>query len=66
MFSIILLIFALLFLIAEFWLGIAVIGLQGERMFLERSKAPGPYWMTMALHTAICIGLPTLAFMAGA
>lgn len=53
-------------LIAEFYLGIAVIGWQGERLYLERSKTPGPYWMMMALHTAICVGLPTLAFVAGA
>lgn len=52
-------------LIADFRLGIAVIGWQGDRLFLERSKTPGPYWMMMTLHTIVCIGLPALAFMAG-
>ena len=51
-------------LIAEFWLGIAVTGWQGERLFLERAKTPGPYWMMMILHTTICVGLPLLAFVA--
>lgn len=50
---------------AEFWTGIAVIGWQGDRLFLERSQTPGPYWMIMILHTVICIGLPALAFAAG-
>jgi len=52
-------------LIAEFWLGIAVIGWQGKRLFLERAKTPGPYWLMMALHTTVCVGLPLLAFLAG-
>jgi len=52
-------------LVAEFYLGIAVIDWQGDLLFLERSKAPGPYWLMMVLHTTICIGLPTLAFFAG-
>ena len=52
-------------LAAEFWLGIAVIGWQGEKLYLERAKTPGPYWMMMALHTIAGVGIPVLAFMAG-
>lgn len=55
----------LVVLIAEFWLGIAVTGWEGDRLFLERSNTPGPYWMVMALHTTISIVVPALAFAAG-
>ena len=65
MLTVVLIIASCLFLIAEFWLGIAVVGWQGERLYLSRSETPGPYWMMMTLHTAIGIGLPTLAFYAG-
>ena len=65
MLAIILTVVSCAILIAEFWLGIAVIGWQGERLFLERAKTPGPYWMMMVLHTTICVALPLLAFVAG-
>ena len=65
MLSIVLAAVSCLILIAELWLEIAVIGWQGERLFLERAKTPGPYWMMMVLHTTICVGLPLLAFAAG-
>ena len=62
MLTVVLIIASCLFLIAEFWLGIAVVGWQGERLYLSRSETPGTYWMMMTLLTAIGIGLPTLAF----
>jgi len=65
MLAIILSVVFLCTLVAEFWMGIAVIGWQSDRFFLERSKTPGPYWMVMLLHTVISVGLPALAFMAG-
>lgn len=46
-------------------MGIAVIGWQGDRLFLDRSKTPGPYWLMMTLHTIGGVGLPALAFIAG-
>ena len=65
MLAITLSIVSLVILFAELWLGIVVIGWQGDKLFLERSKTPGPYWMMMALHATFCIGLPTFAFIVG-
>ncbi len=59
-------IIALIILGAEFYLGIAVTGWQGDDIIVERNKTPGPYWMWMVLHTMICIGLPVLSWFAGA
>lgn len=64
MLMIVLSVIAFFVLVAEFWLGIAVIGWTGERLFLERSATPGPYWMMMVLHTAVGVGLPVLAYFA--
>ncbi|MEL7500797.1 MAG: hypothetical protein AAFN77_24605 [Planctomycetota bacterium] len=50
---------------AEFYLGMAVTGWQGDDIIVERNKAPGLYWMWMALHTTVCIGLPVLSWLAG-
>ena len=65
MLSIILSVVSILILAAEFWLGVAVVGFSGDRIIIERANAPGPYWLMMALHTVIGVGLPVLAFMAG-
>lgn len=51
-------------LVAEFWTGIAVGGLSGDQMVVERAKQPGPYWCIMAVHTLAGIGVPLLAFLA--
>jgi hypothetical protein len=51
-------------LAAEYWTGIAVVSWTGDQMTVERAKHPGPYWYTMALHTFVGVGLPTLAFFA--
>ncbi len=52
-------------LAAEFWAGIAVDGgTFGDDMVVEREKAPGPYWFTMAIHTAIGVGVPLLSILA--
>ena len=56
---------SLLILVAELWLGIAVTGWQGDDLYVERVKSPGPYWLTMAMHAFVCVGLPTLSFFAG-
>lgn len=63
--AILLTVLSLGILIAELWLGIAVTGWQGDELYIERAKSPGPYWMTMVLHMVIGIGLPVLAFIAG-
>lgn len=56
---------SLLILGGELYFGIAVTGWQGDDIYVERSKAPGPYWMWMTLHIAVCIGLPVLSWFAG-
>jgi hypothetical protein len=65
MLTIALAIISLLILGAEFYLGIAVTGWQGDDIIVERSKTPGPYWMWMTLHATVCIGLPVLSWLAG-
>lgn len=52
-------------LVWEFWTGIAVIGLRGDRDVLQRSEYPIEYWMMMTLHTIGGVGLSVLAFMSG-
>ncbi len=47
-------------LVAEFWTGFAVIGFSGDDMLIDRKKSPGPYWLVMAIQTAIGVGLPLL------
>jgi hypothetical protein len=47
-------------LVAELWTGIAVVGVSGDDMFVEREKSPGPYWFTMTIHIAVGVGLPLL------
>ena len=62
--TIILSIVATCILVAELWFGIVVIGWTGDRLYLERSKTPGPYWAMMTLHILIGEGLPLLMFFA--
>lgn len=50
-------------LVAEFWMGIAVTGFDGEQPFIERQMHPGQYWLVMALHSVITAGLPLLEFL---
>lgn len=47
-------------LIAELWMGVAVISLYGDRLFVERKKHPGQYWLVMMVHLTTTIGLPVL------
>ena len=54
-----------LILVAEFYLGVAVINWQGKNMVIERAEAPGQYWAWMVFHTIGCIGLPILSWLAG-
>ena len=56
---------SILILLAELWLGIAVTGWQGDDLYVERIKSPVIYWFVMAFHAFVCIGLPTLSFLAG-
>lgn len=65
MLTIVLAVSSLLILGAEFYLGIAVTGWQGNDIFVERNKSPGPYWVWMTLHTVTGVGLPVLAWFAG-
>jgi hypothetical protein len=64
MIPVVLSIVAFCVLVGEFWTGIAVVGLGGDNMVIEREKSPGPYWFIMALHTFAGIGLPVLAALA--
>ena len=64
MLAIILAIVAACVLLAELWTGIAVVGWSGDNMVVERSKSPGPYWFTMAIHTLIGVSLPVLTALA--
>ena len=44
--------------------GVALIGLAGDEMLVEREKSPGPYWFAIALHFLIGIGAPYLLMFA--
>ena len=52
---------AILWLIAlaiytlELWTGVAVVGWAGDNSLIERQKGPGPYWLVMALQTAVIV-----------
>ncbi len=65
MLAIVLSLLSVCILVAELWTGIAVVGWQGDKLFLERSKSPGPYWFMMMLHIIAGIVIPVLAFAAG-
>lgn len=65
MVSLILFLLGLGILAAELALGMVFVGLQGNDFVIERSKRPGQYWLAMALHVAIGVGLPLLAVAAG-
>ena len=56
---------SVLFLAFELYFGIAVTGWTGDELYVERSKAPGPYWMFVAIHSVIAIGIPVLSLLAG-
>lgn len=54
-----------LILVAEFYLGVAFTGWQGDDMVVEGKSNPGPCSVMMVLHTTICIGLPVRSWLAG-
>ena len=60
MIPIILSIVAFCVLVAEFWTGVAVVGLTGDYMVIEREKSASGYWFVMAIHMFIGVGLPVL------
>ena len=39
----------------ELWTGLAVVGWAGDKSLIERQKAPGPYWLVMALQTTLIV-----------
>lgn len=39
----------------ELWTGVAVVGWAGDKSLIERQKAPGPYWLVMALQTTLIV-----------
>ncbi len=65
MVAVIMFVMSVLIFIAELWLGFAVIGWQGEKLFIARSEHPFLYWMVMAFHFIVGSGLPLLAYAAG-
>ena len=47
--------FALAIYTLEHWTGVAVVGWAGDNSLIERQKGPGPYWLVMALQTAVIV-----------
>ncbi|MAI71632.1 MAG: hypothetical protein CMM01_12045 [Rhodopirellula sp.] len=39
----------------ELWTGVAVVGWAGDKSLIERQRAPGPYWLVMALQTTLIV-----------
>ena len=39
----------------ELWTGLAVVGWAGDKSLIERQRAPGPYWLVMALQTTLIV-----------
>ena len=65
MVAVIVLVSSVLTFAAELWLGIVVIGWQGEKPYIARSENPTKYWLVMAFHLLCMTGLPLLAYAAG-
>ena len=42
----------------ELFTGCALVGWSGDNVVVEREKAPGPYWFTVALHSFVGIAMP--------
>ncbi|MBL8890285.1 MAG: hypothetical protein JNL67_09915 [Planctomycetaceae bacterium] len=53
-------VFTVLIVILELWLGCAVIGWSGDNMVVERERNPGPYWFAISLHCLTGVALPLL------
>ena len=52
--------FGLFVVVFELGTGCAVLGWAGDKMVVDRRKNSGPYWIAIALHIFIVIGLPLL------
>ena len=51
-------IFSLLIIVMELLTGCALVGWSGDNVVVEREKAPGPYWFTVALHSFAGLAVP--------
>ncbi len=49
-------------IVLELWLGFAVAGWAGNKIVVDRSKSPGPFWVAIFIHVLIVFGIPVLVW----